>query len=71
MKFIDAEDRLLIRGLRKFGSTMTWGKIRQHFLPAKSDSQIKVRYKNMIARTAPPNPIKVIPAHVIYQFFLI
>jgi Myb-like DNA-binding domain len=60
MKFTESEDRLLMRGLRKFGnSNLQWGKIRRNYLPAKSDQQIKVRYKNMIARTAPPNPIKV------------
>lgn len=57
VKFVDAEDRLLLKGLRRFGCS-SWDQIQQYYLPGKTQRQIAVRYKNLISRTAPTNPIK-------------
>lgn len=57
VKFVDAEDRLLLKGLKRFGCS-SWDQIQQYYLPGKTQRQIAVRYKNLASRTAPANPIK-------------
>lgn len=57
VKFVDAEDRLLLKGLKRFGCS-SWDQIQQYYLPGKTQRQIAIRYKNLISRTAPINPIK-------------
>lgn len=46
MKFTPAEDRLLAWGIRK--NTYDWKKIKEEFLPTKSEEELKNRKKNQI-----------------------
>ncbi|KAJ1649266.1 hypothetical protein IWQ61_009591 [Dispira simplex] len=55
--FFDAEDRLLLYGLRYFG-TDDYNSIRSHFLPTKSNKQIENRVANLKARQRESNPVK-------------
>lgn len=57
VKFLEPEDRLLLRGLYKYG-TSSWTHIHTHFIPTKEPKQLATRYKNLISRTAPSNPVK-------------
>ena len=56
-RFLDAEDRLLLRGICKYG-TASWVRIHAELIPTKLPKQLATRYKNLISRTTPPNPIK-------------
>lgn len=56
--FLKSEDGLLLVGLKKFGLG-NWEMIQARFLPTRTSKQLCVRYKNLVARRAPSNPIKV------------
>lgn len=58
--FLASEDGLLLLGMKKFGLG-NWEMIQAQFLPTRATKQIFNRYKNLIARRAPTNPVKVSP----------
>lgn len=55
--FLEVEDALLLRGLRRFGLG-NWEKIQSTFLPTRTSVQIATRYKNLTNRRAPDSDIK-------------
>ncbi|KAJ1724904.1 hypothetical protein LPJ53_000902 [Coemansia erecta] len=55
--FLDAEDTLLLRGLRLFGVEDV-ASIRVHLMPCKTASQLRNRINNKRARRAKSNPVK-------------
>ncbi|KAJ1942131.1 hypothetical protein FBU59_003289 [Linderina macrospora] len=55
--FMQAEDALLLMGLRLFGFDDV-ASLRAHLLPCKTASQLRNRINNLRARRAPPNAVK-------------
>ncbi|ORX69621.1 hypothetical protein DL89DRAFT_293244 [Linderina pennispora] len=55
--FMQAEDALLLMGLRLFGFDDI-ASLRVHLLPCKTASQLRNRMNNLRARRAPPNAVK-------------
>ncbi|XJO77278.1 hypothetical protein BDV3_001877 [Batrachochytrium dendrobatidis] len=55
--FSPEEDALLLYGLLHYGFN-DWPSIRAHYLPARTYSQIKYRYKNLVHRGKTANKIK-------------
>lgn len=66
--FLRSEDGLLLVGLKKFGLG-NWEMIQARFLPTRTSKQLCVRYKNLVARRAPSNPIKV-PTYIEHSIFI-
>ena len=69
-KFLAVEDDLLLLGLQRYGFG-NWEKIQSTLLPTRTARQIYVRYKNMVTRRAPANPIKAFVEEVMKPLSLL
>jgi len=56
-KFLPSDDKFLLQGLKEYGYR-DMAKIQKFWLPDKSESEIKHRYKNLTWAKAEPNIIK-------------
>eukprot|EP00288_Rhodomonas_lens_P011781 CAMPEP_0177749972 /NCGR_PEP_ID=MMETSP0484_2-20121128/32775_1 /TAXON_ID=354590 /ORGANISM="Rhodomonas lens, Strain RHODO" /LENGTH=914 /DNA_ID=CAMNT_0019264999 /DNA_START=373 /DNA_END=3117 /DNA_ORIENTATION=+ len=54
--FTQAEDNLLLTGLKRFGTD--WNKIHLHVLPTKATAQLRTRYRRCVRRDCGENAIK-------------